>query len=86
VLFHVREVEVEAVKFLWMRSRKHLEERNWKRKRTWKHLTFEKPKAEAFFIKHGASASFNPATIVEITYNKKGFVNNNMCAEFFHCG
>jgi len=32
---------------------------------------FEEPKAEVFFIKHGASASFNLATIFEIKYYKK---------------
>jgi len=32
-------------------------------------LLFEEP--EAFFIKHGASASSNLATIFEIKYNKK---------------
>jgi len=34
-------------------------------------LLFEEPEAEAFFIKHGAFASFNLATIFEIKYNKK---------------
>jgi len=32
---------------------------------------FVEPKAEAFFIKHGASASSNLATIFGIKYNKK---------------
>jgi len=32
---------------------------------------FEDPEAEAFFIKHGASASSNLAAIFEIKYNKK---------------
>jgi len=44
---------------------------------------FEEPEAEAFFIKHGASASSNLATIFEIKNNKKV---NNVCAEFVHCG
>jgi len=44
-------LEAEAVKFVW--KQKHFKERSWKRKRTRKHLTFEEPKAEAFFIKHG---------------------------------
>jgi len=34
----LRDVEAEAVKLLW--KRKHFEERSWKRKQTWKHLTF----------------------------------------------
>jgi len=40
----IRDVEAEAVKFLW--KWKHFEERSWKQTR--KHLTFEEPEAEAF--------------------------------------
>jgi len=47
-------LELEAG--IW--KRKHFEE-SWKR--TWKHLIFEEPEAEAFFIKHGASTSSNLA-------------------------
>jgi len=32
---------------------------------------FEEPEAETFFMKHGASASFNLATIFEMKYYKK---------------
>jgi len=32
---------------------------------------FEEPEKEAFFIKHGASASSNLASIFGIKYNKK---------------
>jgi len=48
--FLVHELSSKQVKFLW--KRKHFEERSWKRKRTRKHLTFDEPEAEAFFIKH----------------------------------
>jgi len=44
--------KLEVVKFLW--NRKHFEERSWNLKRIRKHLTFEEPEAETFFIKHEA--------------------------------
>jgi len=40
---------VETIKFWW--KLKYFEEKSWKQIR--KHLTFEEPEAEAFFIKHG---------------------------------
>jgi len=54
--------KLEAVKLLWKQKhfkerswkQKHFKERSWKRKRTRKHLIFEEPEAETFFIKHGA--------------------------------
>jgi len=63
----VRKQKLEAVKFWW--KRKHFEEAG-SRSELGSIWLFEEPGAETFFIKHGASASSNVATILGIKYNK----------------
>jgi len=46
---HTRDVKAEAVRFLW--KRKHFEERSWKQKQTWKHLTFRRARSGSIFHK-----------------------------------
>jgi len=66
--------KLEVVTFLW--KQKYFEVRSWKRKWTRKHLAFW----GAGRIFHETWCFLNLATIFVIKYNKKRFVNNNMCA------